>query len=334
MLKKNDYSPSITSLKNLNIHYILNFPSEVYTLVQLENGLILIGLGNGSIYFYKVENITKHFFILKADENPILNIRELKNGSIICTTNAPSICVISEHPQNKNEYQVEKRINTKYQGKQINKIIELENENLISVDNVYISLWSNKFNLMKEKKINSPIIDVIELNKKKFVCAMPMKRCVKYYENENLNQKYEIKNIKFIENIEFNNIFSILNDELLFIGGCFGCIYLVNIKYNEFVANVKLGDERQIITSVYNLPNGDLLCGGSLVIDDNNKVIDVVSDLIQYKYKQYQNYFREIYRKKGIHSNIIRDLKEIINYKKMKEIVSVSLDGKVILLNE
>ena len=111
-------------------------------------------------------------------------------------------------------------------------------------------------------------------------------------------------------------------------------IYLVNIKYNEFVANVKLGDERKIITSVYNLPNGDLLCGGSLVIDDSNKVVDVVSDLIQYKYKQYQNYFREVYRKKGIHSNIIRDLKEIINYKKMKEIVTVSLDGKVILLNE
>ena len=334
MLKKNDYSPSITSLKNLNIHYTLDFPSEVYTLVQLESGLILIGLGDGSIYFYKVENITKHFFILKADENPILNIIELKNGSIVCTTNAPSICTISEHPQNKNEYQVEKRINTKSQGKQINKIIELDNEKLISVDNAYISLWSNKFDLIKEKKINSPIIDVIELNKKKFVCAMPMKKCVRYYENENLNQKYEIKNIKFIQNVEFNNIFCILNDELLFIGGCFGCIYLVNVKYNEFVANVKLGDERQIITSVYNLSNGDLLCGGSLVIDDSNKVVDVVSDLIQYKYKQYQNYFREIYRKKGIHSNIIRDLKEIINYKKMKEIITISLDGKVILLNE
>jgi len=334
MLKRNEYGPPITSLKNLNIHYTLSFPSEVYTLVQLERGLILIGLGDGSIYFYKVENITNHFFILKADENPIINILELKNGSLICTTNTPSICIINEHPQNKNEYQVAKRINTKSQGKQINKLIELENENLISVDNTYISLWSNKLDLIKEKKINSPIIDAIELNKKKFVCALPLKKCVRYYEKDNLNQKYEIKNIKFIQNIEINNIFCILNDELLFIGGCFGCIYLVNIKYNEFVANVKLEDERQIITSVYNLPNGDLLCGGSLVIDDSNKVVDVVSDLIQYKYKQYQNYFREIYRKKGLHSNIIRDLKEIINYKKMKEIVSVSLDGKVILLNQ
>ena len=63
-MKKNDYSPSITSLKNLNIHYTLDFPSEVYTLVQLESGLILIGLGDGSIYFYKVENITKHLYVI------------------------------------------------------------------------------------------------------------------------------------------------------------------------------------------------------------------------------------------------------------------------------
>ena len=56
MLKSN-YDSSITSLKKINIHYTLNLPSEIYTLIQLENGLILIGLGDGSLYIYNRENV-------------------------------------------------------------------------------------------------------------------------------------------------------------------------------------------------------------------------------------------------------------------------------------
>lgn len=331
---KNNTEYAITSLKTINIHYTINFPSEVYTLIQLENNFILAGLGNGSLYFFNVNNIQKPFFILNVDDTPITNILQLKNGTIVCATKNPSICTIVEHPQNKNEYEVDKRINIKIQGHQINKIIELENNNIISIDNAYISLWSNKFDLIKEKKINSPIIDIILLNKNKFVCALPLKKCLKYFESEKLNQEYEIKNIKFIQSLDLNNIFCILNDEFLFVGGCLGCIYLINLKYKEFVANIKLRNEKEIITSVYNLVNGDLLCGGSLVFDDNNnKVVKVESDLIQFQYRQYKNSFKEIARKKGLHENIIRDIKEIINHKKMKEVVTVSLDGTIILLN-
>ena len=309
---KNNTEYAITSLKTINIHYTINFPSEVYTLIQLENNFILAGLGNGSLYFFNVNNIQKPFFILNVDDTPITNILQLKNGTIVCATKNPSICTIVEHPQNKNEYEVDKRINIKIQGHQINKIIELENNNIISIDNAYISLWSNKFDLIKEKKINSPIIDIILLNKNKFVCALPLKKCLKYFESEKLNQEYEIKNIKFIQSLDLNN----------------------NLIYKEFVANIKLRNEKEIITSVYNLINGDLLCGGSLVFDDNNnKVVKVESDLIQFQYRQYKNSFKEIARKKGLHENIIRDIKEIINHKKMKEVVTVSLDGTIILLN-
>ena len=92
-------------------------------------------------------------------------------------------------------------------------------------------------------------------------------------------------------------------------------------------------NNQEIITSVYNLANGNLVCGGSIVIDDNEKVIKVDSDIIQYEYKQYENAFREIARKKEIHSNIIRNIKEIINHKEMKELVTVSLDGNIIIWN-
>ena len=197
MLKTN-YDSSITSLKNINIHHTIDLPSEVYTLVQLENGLILIGLGNGEIYIFKKENILKPSFILKVDNNPILNILELKNESLICTSNNPSIYILKENPKNSVEYEIIKKINSKSQGQQINKIIELPNENLISIDNAFITLWSNKFDLKKEKKINSPIIDIISLNKKIVACSLPFKNCITYFENEKLNQEYDFKNIKFI----------------------------------------------------------------------------------------------------------------------------------------
>ena len=332
-MMKSSYDSSITSLNKINIHHTLNLPSEIYSLIQLENGEILISLGNGLIYFYRKENILKPYYILKVDKCPIINIIQLEDESIICTSNRPSIFIIKKNPQDKKEYEIAKTVNTKSQGCQINKIIKLPNENLISIDNAYITLWSNNLDLKKEKKINSPMIDIILLNKKKCACALPVKKSILYFDNEKLNQEYEIKNIKFIHSLDYNNIFGILNDELLFVGGCLGCIYLISIKNKEFIANVKLSNENEIITSVYNLSNGDLLCGGSLTVDDNNKVIKVVSNLIQYQYREYQHSFKEICRKKGIHTNIIRTIKEIINHKEMKEVVTVSLDGTILLWN-
>jgi hypothetical protein len=296
---KNHYDSSITSIKRINIHHTLNLPSEIYTLIQLENSLILIGLGNGSLYIYKKENILEPAYVLKVDKHPIVNILQLKDDTIICTSNFPSIFILKENPQNKVEYEISKKINTKSQGKQINKIISLPNDNLVLIDNVFITLWTNKLELKKEKKINTPIIDIISINKKTLACALPLKKAIIYLENEKLNQEYEFKNIKFIDSIDFNNIFSIINDELLFVGGCLGCIYLINLHHKEFVANIYLANNKEIITSVYNLVNGNLLCGGSFVVDNDNKLVKVDSDLVQYEYRQYQNACTEISRKKG-----------------------------------
>ena len=185
---KEYFDSSITTLNNINIHHTLNLPSEIYTLIQLENGLILIGLGNGSLYIFNKNNFLKPFLILNIDRFPIINIIELKNNSIICTSNKPAIFIVKENPQNKNEYEIIKKINTKTQGHQINKIIELPNENIISIDNSYITLWNNKLDLIKEKKIGSPLIDIICINKKRVACALPLKKLIIYFENEKLNQ--------------------------------------------------------------------------------------------------------------------------------------------------
>ena len=331
---KQKFDSSITNLKNINIHHTLNLPTETYTLIQLENGLILIGLGNGQLYIYNKDNFLKPLYILNIDRYPITHIIQAKNDSLICSSNNPSIFILKANPQNNNEYEIIKKVDTKSLGHQINKIIELPNENIISIDNVYITLWNNKLDLIKERKINSPIIDIILLNKKSVACALPFKKSIIYNNIEKLNQEYEFKNIKFIDSKDFNNIFTILNDEFLFVGGCLGCIYLINLKHKEFVANLYLQRENEIITSVYNLSNGNLVCGGSIVYDEQNKVVKVLSDIIQYEYRQYQNALKEISRKKKVHTNIIRNITEIINHKEMKELTTVSLDGTILIWNQ
>ena len=332
MLKKK-YDSSITSLKTINLHHSIKLNSEIYNVIQMENGDLLLSLGNGTINFFKKDNFLKPYYIFEVDKFPITNIIQLENESLICTSSRPSICIVNKNPQEKNEYEISKKKNTRTQGSQINKIIQLPNEKLISIDNAYISLYSNDLELVKEKKINTPMIDIIIINKKKFACAAPIKKSIIYFDLEKLNQESEIKNLKFANSLDYNNILGILNDELLFVGGCLGCIYLINIKYKEFVANVKLPNEKDIITSVYNLSNGDLLCGRSLAIDDDNKLVEVKSDLVQYQYKQYQNSFREISNKKGIHTNIIRNIKEIVNHKDMKEVITISFDGTILIWN-
>ena len=333
MLKANIDS-SITSLSKMHLFNKFNFPSEVYTVVQLNNGTILEGLGNGSIYFFMNDNLINPSNILNVDKFPITNIIQLENNSIICSSNSPSLFIIKENPQIKNEYEIIKKKNTKsYPQQNINKIIELPNENLIYIDNYFITMTKNDLSLIKEKKINSPIIDIILINKKTVVCALPAKKSIIYFETEKLNQEKEIKNIKFLQTVDFNNIFCILNHELLFVGGCLGCIYLISLKNTNFIAHLNLVNNREIITSVYNLKNGDLACGVSIVEDINDKVVGVISDLVQFEYKEYQNSFQEIHRLKKLHSNIIRVVKEIINHKGMKILISASLDGTTHFFN-
>ena len=326
---------SVRNLDTIHLHHLINLNSEVYSYIQLENTLIIIGLGNGTINYFNKEDLFNPFFILHLDNHPISNITPIPNNLIACSSNKPTIFIVGEDPQNRGEYEIKNKINLKNSANQINKIVSLENSNILTIDNCFISLWSSNFDIIREKKINSPIVDLLLLKKKKFVCALPLKQCLTFYEHEKLTETYNIKDIKFISCVDFNNILCLFSDEdLILVGGCLGSIYLVNLKYKEFIANIKLENTKGIVTSVYQLVNGDFVCGVSQVFaDEAGENVKVSSDLVQYQYRALSNSFREISRKKDIHSNIIRIIIEIINHKEMKELITASLDGSVKVWN-
>lgn len=335
---KPKFESAIKSIKNVHLHHLSEVDSEAYCINQIHNSFILVGLGNGDIIFYKKENLVNPFYKIHVDGFPITNLVEISDKFISCSSAKPSLIILGEHPQIKNEYEIKSKINLRSSSGSINKLILLPNDIISSVDNMYISLWTFKsqknIELIKEKKIGTPISDIISLNKNTLVCALPLKKSLLFFDSEKLTQTYEIKDLKFVNSLEFNNILCLMSNDFLFVAGCSGNAYLINLKHKEFVANVKLTYNEEIITSVYELINGNLLCGISVLMQDPvNSTILVSSDLVQYDYKPDSNRFQVINRIKDTHNGIIRCIKEIINHKEMKELVSVSFDSTVKIWN-
>lgn len=332
---KQQCDSSIRNLSTIHLHHLINMNSEIYSYIQIEENMIIIGLGNGTLNFFHKEDLFNPFFVLNLGKNPITSLYAFDKKIIASSSTQPTIFIIGEHPQNRGEYEIKKKINLKNASTQINKIKQLENSKIITIDNCFINLWSNNFELIKEKKINSPIVDILLLKKNKFVCALPLKQCLTFYEPEKIAETYNIKDIKFINCVDFNNILCLFADEdLILVGGCLGCVYLVNLKYKEFIATINLENRKGIVTAVYQLVNGDFVCGVSQIFaDESGENVKVQSDLVQYRYRAMNNSFKEINRKKEIHTNIIRIIFEIINHKEMKELISGSLDGNIKVWN-
>ena len=137
---------------------------------------------------------------------------------------------------------------------------------------------------------------------------------------------YEIKNIKFFEDINFGNILYKINKDLLVIGGCMWYVYLVSLKNKQFVININIRYKNEIITAMYRMNNWDLLCGTSMLVNDiNTKNKCICSNLVQYRYEN--NIFKEIYRKANAHDDVIKRVCKIINHSGISEIGTISLDS-------
>ena len=139
-------------------------------------------------------------------------------------------------------------------------------------------------------------------------------------------QSYEIKNIKFFEDINYGNLICKINKDFIVVGGCMGIVYLVSLRNKQFVANINIRYKNEIITAMYRMNNGDLLCGTSMLLNEETTQNEyIVSNLVQYRYDN--KVFKEIYRKPNAHEDVIKRVCEIINHRGISEIGSISLDS-------
>ena len=328
MKKPSENDLYIENISNINIHHQSNASSPICSILQLESGIVALGLYNGTLIFYAQANLKHPYSSLYIDKFPINSIIQVQDDQLMCSCSS-FIYLIFENNLKKLDYNKKEKINIGNIYGKINKALFLPDDSLIIGDNKYISLYKKKekkINYVKQIKINSPIIDLILIQSNSILAVAPKKQCMIFVDLDKFAQSYEIKNIKFFEDINFGNIICKINKDFLVVGGCMGIVYLVSLKNKQFVANINIRYKNEVITAMHRMKNGDLLCGTSMLIREENRQNEyIVSNLVQYRYDN--NVFKEIYRKPNAHEDVIKKVCEIINHRGISEIGSISLDS-------
>ena len=316
-------------IDKISIHHQTDFPSSIYSIIQLDTGEVVLGLSSGEVYFFSQNNLNDPYFSIQLDPTPIHTIIQLSSEFLLCSSGKPALYLLTESKAKKGYYDKKDKLDTNNNlFKQVNKMILLLNDNLITVDYKFISLWNlkgKKIKLLKQIKIGFPIMDILNLKDNTAVCAVPQKQSLIFFDTEKFIQKYEILNIKFLTEIYSNSILAKLQKNMLFIGGCVGGVYLINLKNKQLVANIKLKFKDETITAIYKMDSDSLVCGVSALVENNEgKGYKILSDLVQYKYDGKS--FNEICRKCEIHEDFIRSVVEIMNHMGISEIGTISFD--------
>ena len=154
---------AIENISNMNVYHQSNTLSSICCILQLESGIIVIGLFDGNINFYAQTNLDNYYSSLTIDSSPINSIYQIQDDQLIYCS-GPSLYLILENNLKKLDYNKKEKINIENIYGKINKILLLPDESVIIGDNKYISLFikkGKKVNFVKQIKINSPILDLI-----------------------------------------------------------------------------------------------------------------------------------------------------------------------------
>ena len=319
---------SIENISRVNVHHQSNTSSPIYSLLQLESGVVVIGLYNGFLYFYAQNALKNPYSSLKIDKFPINSIIQVQDDQLLCTSGS-LIYLIFENNLKKLDYNKKEKIVVGNIFGKINKILLLPDDSLIIGDNKFISLYKKKgkkINYIKQIKVGSPILDLVIIQSNLVLAASPEKKSLFFIDLDKFGQNYEINNIKFFQDISFGNIIIKIEKDLLVIGGCVGIVYLISLKNKQMVANVNIRYKNEIITAMHRMNNGDLLCATSMILRDENTKNDYIcTNLVQYRYEN--NIFKEISRKENAHDDVVKRVCEIINHRGIGEIGTISLDS-------
>ena len=328
MKKSSKIEISIEDISRVNIHHESNTSSPIYSILQLESGIVVLGLYNGSLYFYSQKELNNPYSYLKIDNFPINSIIQVQDDQLLCNSGS-FIYLIFENNLKKLDYNKKEKIVVPNIYGKINKILLLPDDSLIIGDNKFISLYKKKgkkINYVKQIKVGCPVLDLSLIQCNLVLAAAPKKKSLIFVDLDTFGQNYEIKNIKFYQDISFGNLITKIEKDLLVIGGCMGIVYLISLKNRQMVANVNIRYKNEVITAMHRMNNGDLLCSASMLLrDENTKNEYICTNLVQYKYENYL--FKELCRKENVHDDVVKGVCAIINHRGFGEIGTISLDS-------
>ena len=133
----------IENISNINVHYQSNASSPIYSILQLESGIIAIGLYNGSLNFYAQADLKNPTSSLMIDKFPINSIIQVQDDQLLCNS-GPFIYLIFENNLKKFDYNKKEKVDIVNIYGKINKVLLLPDDSLIVGDNKYISLFKKK----------------------------------------------------------------------------------------------------------------------------------------------------------------------------------------------
>ena len=259
---KNDLSTKliIDDISKINIHHQYNTNCPVYSIIQLDSGIIAIGLHNGSIIFFNANNLEEPYLCVKVDEFPVYSVLQIEDDELICNS-GQNLYLIYETKMKYSFDKKEKIINENLHGN-INSILLMYDKSILIGDDKYISLFhkeKKKLKLIKHLKVNAPIMNLNLIQTNLLLATVPSLQKIIFCDAEKLINTYELKNIKFYKGIKYNNIICRISKDLIAIGGCMGSIYLVNLKNKHLIANVNIRYKNEIITCIHLIENGDIV---------------------------------------------------------------------------
>ena len=269
-----------------------------FTIFQLTNGKILTGLMDsktleGFINIYDSSyNFEKQ---LTHHKKGVICINQLKSGEIISCSDDLTIKIFDL-----NTYEIIETLNCLNDSKGISKIIELNNNNLVSSDWNHILFWNknpalNKYELYKDLNLKKFTSSLMEVNDDKIIALHGNNKLISIFDLNNYELLKEFDNILLPRN--FYNMEKISNDTI-FIGGI-GLIYIISISKLEVIKKIPCENGFGIVSSVLLLKDNTILTSISSQ-EKGNKV-----HLIKYKIIDNGNDVEIIERKDNIHQGFV-----------------------------
>jgi len=298
---------------NFNIISTLKFHKEiVYCLKILNDNNIASSSYDSSINIYSLIEL-KLIMSIKAIQMPILYIDQLKDNTLICCSSDSKIYLIKLI----NNYMYEIIQELINHTKWVNKIIEINNMNLISCS------FDNKMKIWKKNNINNLYfnIDEIKFKERIFDITEISDNIIISSHNINilnvtdLNKKTIIHKIKVKDKSNWNNNLCLINKNFL-IFAANNYIHLINIIEMKIVFFIYIDNKIGSIISFSNENNNN---------NNNNEIFltgDKKGNLIEWK---ILNEKIILSYSKCVHGNWINNIK----IDKFNRIITASEDGLV-----
>ena len=315
VLRNNNKQKEKYIYKNIELKYELIDTDIIRSIEFINNNLILIcTLENISIYKLNPDNyeLIKVYDIKEFNYRINYAVQLSNNDLVICSLNSINIIKLLEK-EDSLSYSLIQKINGKKDSYNINKVIEIEQKNLlISCDKNNLIKFSknNEKNLYEELNYlntNSEVKCIELINDDLFVAVEPEVQSVIFYKVDEMEKNYIVNNIQ--SSFGRYAISYIPQNNCILVTGSQG-IYLISIESLKLISFFKVGE--WISSIAYDYYNEYLICG-TWKINTTNKqkmynliIYEIGNDNFDKINTSLEDMkIREVERKNTIHANDI-----------------------------